>query len=310
MLANKASRLAEVSRWGRYVQCFVAALAAIAQFNPGGWSYWAPVGVGATVVFLLIACAMLRYEPEASAEIARAQENLQLARTKLQSVRELESQLESASRSYGIQLQLLECAKLFRNVIETAAAQGIIDEIAVCRHMLNVGGNSLARASGFETQHDWTVTIYRAVEVSPGKMELTPVAQERAVKCDLSDARCWPAGVGMAGRCLAEKREIASRDIWEGETLGAQTVGVSVARPHDRTQYRSMFVTPISVQPNAGEPWGVVCASTNTVGHFHRDSDNTNDQAEATRILAKMFELGILVTGLNRSAAQHLVGGS
>lgn len=147
---------------------------------------------------------------------------------------------------------------------------------------------------GFEISDMWTICVYRAEpNASGGRDSLRCVAHNRAIQCEISEARVWDEGVGVSGISYANQREIIVPDL-SSANLGSMFNLAGGARPYDGDRYRSIVCVPVVIH-GQGKPWGVVVATSDRVNHFNTDEDGGPKAIEPARLLAAMVALAVVL---------------
>lgn len=132
-----------------------------------------------------------------------APEHLMIARAALQEAKDLEAQLESGRSLYALyEADMRRAANAYLSTYLMAHALERMDfskfeEADLADRILLATQPCLPMALGFETHHQWTVGIYKACVKEDGGEELCLVQKLRAIECDISKARAWPAGAGF-----------------------------------------------------------------------------------------------------------------
>lgn len=206
----------------------------------------------------------------------------------------LEQQLNVLDEFYDEFSQVVEVYQatlLMRDALEAFSANGFDDE-QLCHLMIRASQRSLRIAMNFRTEDQATICIYKA-DLKDGGTKLRCVAHWREVECEVSSARQWDEGVGIAGVCFANAREIIVPDLQADGVRAVFGGDSSRSKPYDSDRYRSMVAVPIMVQNVGIKPWGVVVATNNRVGHFAAESTDGVTTDEGARALANMVALGI-----------------
>lgn len=151
---------------------------------------------------------------------------------------------------------------------------------------------SLPIAMGFSQSDRWTICIYKAKLQSAGPTILECIAHHRAIKCNLTSARKWESGTGIAGSAFANRNEIIIDDLQIPSLQAVFGTAANVAKPDDPTLYRSMVAVPVMVN-GINEPWGVVTATNDRVDHFSLNRSLAIEASEAVRALSAMIALAV-----------------
>ena len=181
-----------------------------------------------------------------------------------------------------------------RGIIEQFVARSVTDEIKIVDEMMRAASRLLLIALGFKQSHLWTLCVYKAVnDPQTNGVNLVCVAKNRAIDCDITEARIWPAGIGTVGMAYANAREIIVPDMQAVELGSTYDLG-DMARADDKGRYRSIATVPILVA-GGNKPWGVVVATSDQPHHFYVDEETGVRTSEAVRSLASMVALAVVV---------------
>jgi len=266
----------------------VAGVAQFAEFSPQGPSGWQITGIAASLIVGLGAIFSGIVDEDASKELALAQNALEEARNaqdQYQDLNRINAELEKAIELYQVML-------LARGVLEQSTQIPATTEVRLVSTILEACERSLPIAMGFAQSDRWTICIYKAVGTVPGPITLECIAHYRAIKCDLTNARKWAAGTGIAGSAYANRDEIIIDDLQVPSLQSVFGTAANVQKPDDPTLYRSMAAVPIMVTGSA-EPWGVVTATNDRPGHFSPISGMGIDASEGVRALSSMVALAV-----------------
>lgn len=203
--------------------------------------------------------------------------------------RELASLTEISSKLTSLYFSAMSC----RGYIEQFSDAGHKGIESSIQQMLDSCAFDLRVALGMTSGDYWTVCVYRS-EVGKEGRELRCIADDRAVKCELSNARRWPEGVGVGGVCLSRSEEVTIPDIYDPSVSSAFTAPEGMRSPHDQERYRSMSAVPIKIG-NQPRPWGVVLATSSKPRHFDTLQDDEVDVQEGLRMIASFCALLISV---------------
>ncbi len=281
---------------------FAAAIAGAAQFVT-----WEPtetpttaqvVGICATVVVFLAALVAVISEKDSVREIELAQRAVGQAET-------LRERLEETARLWpnvDRMVALHQANSLFRDTLESACVAMVGDERQLLSGMTTLVERQLPAAAGFSYADQWTICLYKALPASGDcRFELHLVEHLRAIKCDKSTARIWQEGKGVAGVAFSNASEIMIEDL-ASDAARAVFKPSGMERNYDDDRYRSMVAVPILVQGDA-RPWGIVAATSDTVGHFNPDAEQGLKPVEAIRSFAKYAALAVAMIQARERAA-------
>ena len=285
-----------VERASKFVKSILvlggATLAGIAQFVtwPDGNSPepWQVVGIAATFIVALGGIYSLFTEQDAAnavREAERAVEAAQEFRAQIKDFEGLFAEYDRLAETYRLCLML-------RSALEQAGVGFVGDTDTQLFELFDMVGRHLAIAAGFAQADRWTIGLYKAQpSAEVGKAELRCIAQRRALPCDLTEARIWPEGVGIAGIAYTNGREVIIPDL---RTDGMQAVfgPRNQSKKYDAEPYASMVAVPINVAGHE-KPWGVVTATSDRVGHFSSDGDPGFKTDEPIRAFAAFVALAV-----------------
>lgn len=255
------------------------------------------VGIAASVVVFAGAVFVLFTEDDASEELATA-------RRASEELREAQDAIEAYSLYDEIidkQISLYQTLVVMRGVIERAVVTG--DTLPdVVQKLLQLTNRLLPVALGFAQADQWTICIYRAVPNHAGRDKLVCAAHNRAIMCEIAEARDWEEGVGVSGIAYANRQEVIVPNM-HAAGLGSVFNIAAGARDYDGDRYRSMAVVPIKVDGQQ-KPWGVVVATNDRYNHFTLDEDVGLQTAEAVRAVSGMVALAVAVCKSEPSSAE------
>lgn len=269
-----------------------AAIAGIAQFatwpagtDPTGAQV---TGIAACIVVFFGGIFVLLTEQDASEAVKVADKAVEAARDaeeRLGVVDAIENEMERLAETY--QLCLTMRGALEQSVVGTVGT--VEDTIA---SLFDIIARPLSIACGFAQADRWTIGVYKAVpSEEQGKAILRCIAHDRAIKCELNEARSWPEGVGIAGIAYTNGREIVVPDLRD-EGVKAVFGPRGLVRPYDADRYVSMVAVPIMVAGRE-KPWGVVNATSNRSGHFATSKAPGFKYDEPVRALAAFAALAV-----------------
>lgn len=278
----------------------LAAIAQFTQFPATGPTGWQVAGIGASLIVAVGGIFVWITEQDAPKELSIAHAAVERAREALAGYEELYQLTDEMDRL----VYLVQATNLMRGVIERAAGSGL-DEDKLSALVLKACDRSLPIAMGFQQPDQWTVGIYKAVPIDDGRHELVCIASKRAIECDLSEARRWREGTGIAGVCFSINDEVVIPDL---QAQGVRAVFGSAAnevRQYDAERYRSMVAVPINVGKDS-QPWGVVAATNDRVDHFSTAGSDGLSNHEGARSLAGMVALGVALCriGMNQKRVE------
>jgi len=271
-----------------------AALAGVAQFV--SWkpdeppTTWQIVGILATIVVFVGGLFVVFTESDASEELALSQAAVQRAQ---EALREVEVILEIEAEGERV-IELYQAASILGEMIESSTLAAVGDDTKIAFDMMQLAGRSLAIACGFAQNDRWTICIYKVVkDTATGEENLVCVGHKRALDCDITSARKWPMGEGVAGLTAYTKRKQIIPDLHAPELqnlLGAH----GLSRDGDGERYKSMAAFPI-IPLGTGQLWGVATATNDREGHFNHVDEAQIKYEEAIRMLAQHMGLALSV---------------
>lgn len=259
------------------------------QVEQGKTLAWTQLtGIAASVIVFLGAVFVLITEDDASEELATARR----ASEELREAQEAVDAYSAYDEIIDKQISLYQAIMVMRGVIERAVVTDESISLAVSS-LLSFTDRLLPVALGFAQADHWTICIYRAVPNHAGRDKLICAAHNRAIKCDIADARAWEEGVGVSGIAYANRQEVIVPNM-HAAGLGSVFNIAAGARTYDAERYRSMAVVPVKVDGRQ-KPWGVVVATNDRYNHFTLEEDVGLQTAEAVRAVAGMVALAVAV---------------
>lgn len=272
---------------------FGSAVVAVAQFaevDPGeSLSVWQIIGISFSIVVAVGAVFVAVTEDN-------AMQNLLLAQSAIENARAIDSLFDDFEKYENTLSQVISCLSsvmFMRRSLESAVVKRNDDTEKVVEALLRASERDLPLAFGFDSPDIWTICIYRARPASGGAMELVCVAHNRALKCEISEARVWSEGVGVVGISFANTREIMIPDLIS-DGLGSMFKNGQQSRSYDAERYRSIVAVPIEVE-GATRPWGVVVATSSQPGHFDPAYNDGFQNAEPARVLSGLVALAVAI---------------
>jgi hypothetical protein len=264
-------------------------IAVIAIATSANWP--AVVYVAAAVVFVLTVFSVFA-EKDASTTLSNARLAMDRA---IDQQAESESQRRTAEEvedAYTEELERLSHFQAARDLVraifeDVATSQSTLDEIKVIDRILQQARRSLSLAHGFTMNDFYTICVYERVQVGGAAAELECKSHLRAIDCDLSKARKWKEGVGVAGTALARNEEIIVPDL-QAPALGS-LYNLPEKKADDDVRYRSIVAEPISLD-GKGQLWGVLVATSSNAGHFSLED---RSYVDITQSLAGMISLAV-----------------
>ena len=191
-----------------------------------------------------------------------------------------------------------------RGVLEQALRDKVTDETKLINVCLESSRRNFRAAFGFELDSVWTICIYRLSEPREDQRRyLQCIAHHRSIECDISNAREWAEGVGVAGIAVAKNDEVVAPDLLDDRLGTVYRFDNGSRKPEDEKRYRSAFAVPISVNPTE-RPWGAIIATSDRPNHFGSSDSAGVPPEEAARALAGIVALAISACEFKPSAAK------
>jgi len=253
-------------------------------------THWHYVGVGAAVMVLVGVLFMIFSEQDPTEELIIARRAVEAAKELDATIEELWLFQDAADRT----TELYAAFGRMRDVLERTAIGGFSTVEEVLSVLMTAAGRHLSLAMGFPRADQWTICVYQA-EVGPAGAELACKAHERAIPCEINEARRWPVGVGVGGVAYANRSEIVVPDM-HAKGIGSLYAVPGRVRPYDADRYRSIAVVPVMVGKNK-TPWGVVIGTSSAPSHFSFEEDDGIEPIEGLRTLAGMVALVVALCG-------------
>jgi GAF domain-containing protein len=199
---------------------------------------------------------------------------------------------DAAEQAYIAELERLShfqaAREFFRAIFEDViTANGKLNEVDVIDRILKQARRALFMAHGFEMSDFYTICVYQRVVGENGRAELVCKANIRAIDCNLSQARSWPEGVGVAGAALAQRAEVVVPDLTAPE-LGS-LYNLPLKNKEDDKRYRSIVAEPI-LGDSSDELWGILIATSSKPGHFSLED---RSYVNVTQSFAGMLGLAV-----------------
>jgi hypothetical protein len=297
---NRARRFATASLSIKVVTIIGAVVVGVCTFalTPKGqsWPVSAYIGIGAAISIGLSQFVSALIDKDSSTELELARVAVELVREAERKVEDLRNQFSDFERYETEQEranQLYRAMFLMRDVAETVVnSESRKSAAETMAAMLEAAKRSLSIALGYQMAEHFTLCIYIAEnDEKLNRIVLRCVAQERTEKCDITLARKWPIGVGVAGASFARNKEIVVPDL---HAAGVESLYASQSKLGDDDRYKSIVAVPIALT-GAPDPWGVVVATSDRPEHFHLDTEPGVHTIEAVRALAAMAALAVAV---------------
>lgn len=289
---KRASRMRATSRFIQLVMLVgaacVGAVAQFTEFDATGPSAWQIAGITSALIVAMGAGFIAITDEDASTELA-------LARNALDAARDAQERFEDLGKiifELDKAIELHRVAILTRGVIEQSTRQPGVTESDLISAMLEACERSIPIAMGMAQADRWTFCVYKADDEVSGEVMLSCIAHARAIKCDVSSARRWPAGTGLVGSAYSNRSEAVVEDLQVPSLKAVFGTAANVQKPDDSNLYRAMVAVPVLVA-GMERPWGVVTATNDRPGHFSPEPDLGIDPSETVRTMAMMIELAV-----------------
>lgn len=292
-LTKAASRSRNLTRFIKIV--FVAigsAIVAVAQFveaDPAAFTIWQVVGIAFSLIVAAGAIFLAFLEEDSTDRLLLAQRAVDRARAIerfLDDFEEYEYMLEQV-------VAALSSSMFMRTQLELAAVDSRNSVDDLIEIVVRSCERNLPVAFGFSQKDIWTISVYRADADQSGAVELRCVSHNRAIKSDVENVRVWSEGVGVAGICFANGREIVVPDLMSKE-LGSTFKNGQQEKVYDAERYRSIVAVPVEVE-GLERPWGVIVVTTDQPEHFDPADNDGFQNAEPARVLSGMVALAVAI---------------
>ena len=272
-------------------------VAIVAQFMsvPSGEPFggWQIAGIAAAVVAGFGAIFVVLTEEDASADLENARAAIEEARNHERDYDDILTDFSKFERELQRAIELYSSVNAMRGVVERVLGSRQRDELAIVPLLMMAAKRPLPIALGFEQSHRWTVCIYRAeADSDTNKTMLRCVAHLRSIDCDISQARSWPEGVGVAGIAYAKNSELIVPDMADPALGTVFNLRADLTRPYDAERYRSFAIVPIGVDRDE-KPWGVIIGTTDQPSHFNSGEETGLRTTEGIRAVAGMVALAV-----------------
>lgn len=269
----------------------VVAVAQFAEVEPNqSLTVWQIIGISFSIVVAVGAVFVAFTEDNAT-------QNLLLAQSAIEKARTIEALFDDFEKYENTLFQVVSClasAMFMRRSLESSILKSSRNIENTIEGLLRSSERDLPLAFGFESSDIWTICVYRAVETAGGTVDLVCKAHNRALKCEISEARVWSEGVGVVGISFSNAREIMIPDLIS-DGLGSMFKSGQQSRSYDAERYRSIVAVPIEVE-GVVRPWGVVVATSNQPGHFDPSFDDGFQNAEPARVLSGLVALAVAIS--------------
>lgn len=262
-------------------------------------SPWTIAGLAAAALVAVGGIFDTLRETDASKALVAGHHAVEVAR---QREKELEEMIEDHGRfdtAVVRGLELYNSMDVMRGAIEQSLSLPDTSVSSIIQTCLSAAGDSLLVAFGFDIKDIWTICVFMAQPDSEsGKVSLRCVAHMRKIPCDISQARSWPEGVGVAGIAYSTNHEIIIQDMSSPEVSAVFDLGAQ-ARSYDKDRYASMVAVPVTVGANP-KPWGVAVVTTDRPDHFSPEPSYGVATAEPIRAIASMTALAVKAAEVRR----------
>jgi hypothetical protein len=231
---------------------------------------------------------VLFLEPDPTGDLNLAHEALLEIKNAdtIQTILDLEETSRRASNLYSATMSM-------RRSFESALRGVDVDDADYLQRLLQLCAQNLRVALAYRQDDQWTICIYTPeARQSDGARYFVCRAHDRAIHCDIAEARPWEESASVVGLAFKQKRAIVISNM-DGPNV-REILPSADGKTHDRDRYKSIAAVPITVD-GSSEPWGVLVCSNSRVGHFDSNRYQGINPLEAVRAIAQMLEtlLGI-----------------
>jgi len=213
----------------------------------------------------------------------------------VEAAQQMEAAFDDIDSFFADTTRLAETYQLcltLRGALEQSAIGISGDTDGLIANLFDLASRPLTIAIGFAQADRWTLGVYKAEPgEEPGKKQLKTIAHKRAIECELGDARVWPEGVGIAGICYTNRREIVLPNL-QAEGMRGVFGPRNLVREYDEERYVSMVAVPVKVSGRE-TPWGVIVATSDQANHFSTDTQPGFKNDEPVRALAAFIALAV-----------------
>ena len=224
-------------------------------------SKWTMAGLAATVLVALGGIFDTIRESDAAKALVTAHHAVEAAREREQELEELVQDHGRFDNAVVRGLELYNSMDVMRGAIEQSLSLQNIPIASIVQTCLSAACNSLLVAFDFSVKDIWTICVFMAQpDGESGKIMLRCVAHVRKIPCDVSQARTWPEGVGVAGIAYSTNHEIIVKDMSSSNSASVFELSTN-KRSYDKDRYASMVASPINVGTDP-RPWGVAVVTT------------------------------------------------
>lgn len=289
LFKRRAARFKNVALYVNICAAIGLSVSTCLQFaTTDKWASANTAGVISSVVALALTIVLLGFNEDASEELDAAKDAINQVKSKENDLQSADLEIRIFRRAERRARELFISMKDMREIIEQSLEFPSRELADVLESVLGAGERGLRVALGFKTTQHYTLCIYEARQSSEGKA-LHLIAHDRSPSCDISEARIWPVGIGVAGHCYQANREVI---IADANDPSVASLVQHNSKPSDAQLHRSFVAIPIRVG-NLHSVWGVVIATNSEPGHFDLANGTGVRTAEAARALAGMVSLTI-----------------
>lgn len=254
-----------------------------------GWTVAGLIGAGLVAIGALFDAFK---ETDAAEALVHAHRAVEVALERQHALDEMTQENGRFDTAVIRGIELYNSMDVMRGVIEQSLSVPDIPLNTILQNCLSAAGDSILVAFGFDIKDTWTICVFMAQPApESGKVLLRCVAHLRKIPCDISEARAWPEGVGVAGIAYSTNNEIIIQDMSSADIGTVFELG-SNARLYDRDRYASMVAAPITVGSDP-RPWGVAVVTSDRQNHFVRGPSYGVATAEPIRAIAAMSALAV-----------------
>jgi hypothetical protein len=301
----KARRIARATLGKKFAALLGGGGAALAYFMVTPMAHfttWNFVGLLSAVLAFIAGVFLLQTEDDSAEELQAARAAIGDAlKVQVVAERDLRRQREAGNiarkesdrlASFAIALDAMRLA-----VDEIAMAEFQSDASEIIDSMLTGARHPLQQACGFAISDIFAICVFRHQSGNSGELRLCCQAHLRTTAKKVSDVRKWRAGQGVGSAAFQQKRSVIVSDLLAPELDSLYNLR-NDSLESDAQVYRSIVAYPIYIDEDdhnkagVNDPWGIIAASSNQVGHF-----TTTDRrhSDVVRAIGGMVALALKV---------------
>ena len=262
----------------------------------GEFSSWTIAGIAGAALVAVGGVFVAMTETDIATTLDVARKAIDEARLRERRMERFDADSAKLRREIGRGLELYNSMDVMRGAIEQSLSVPGVSAANIIHTCLAAARNSLLVAFDFSIEDTWTICVFMAQPTKESdKIVLRAIAHARKIECDLTEAREWPEGVGVAGVSYSMGNEIIIPDMAAAELGTVFNLNANI-RTYDMERYRSMVAIPIRVGADK-VPWGVAVVTTDRPGHFDIEPADGVPTSEPIRAIAAMAALAICAVG-------------